>query len=183
MLTIGFIDTLVRAYDLEPSYSFVASSTDRLCLDSQTDQQMRFFSSNIYLIPKLVCSVKLIREGLKQISTDIYIQNIFHISMQQCSMRRPDQAPRSSFPIFHIYLSKLEHKAKYYLQYISKYFIFISTPPPFCTSAVSTPPPGCPTIVEWRQTQAGNCYKYNNGHVSRVMCHVSRVLPLPRVGG
>ena len=88
----------------------------------------------------------------------------------QCSMRRPDQAPRSSFPIFHIYLSKLEHKAKYYLQYISKYFIFISTPPPFCTSAVSVPPPGCPTIVSWRQTQAGNCYKYNNGHVSHVSC-------------
>ena len=93
----------------------------------------------------------------------------------QCSMRRPDQAPRSSFPIFHIYLSKLEHKAKYYLQYISKYFIFISTPPPFCTSAVSAPPPGCPMIVAWRRTPAGNCrcYKYNNGHVSRVLCPVS----------
>ena len=94
--------------------------------------------------------------------------------MQQCSMRRPNQAPRSSFPIFHIYLSKLEHKAKYYLQYISKYFIFISTPPPFCTSAVSAPPPGCPMIVAWRRTQAGNYRRYKYKYTIRsIVCETS----------
>ena len=92
----------------------------------------------------------------------------------QCSMRRPDQAPRSSFPIFHIYLSKLEHKAKYYLQYISKYFIFISTPPPFCTSAVSAPQPDCPMIVAWRRTQAGNYRRYKYKYTIRsIVCKAS----------
>ena len=88
MLTIGFIDTLVRAYDLEPSYSFVASSTDRLCLDSQTDQQMRFFSSNIYLIPKLVCNVKLIREGLKYRYLYLEYFSIFLCSIVRCGQTK-----------------------------------------------------------------------------------------------